>query len=390
MFAQRIENLTGSLVREILQVAQNPEIISFAGGLPAPEIMPLPDFSQAPTEIYQYGLSEGEPALRQIIAQQLKGIGLACEPGQVLVTSGSQQGIDLVAKLFVEPGTPVLVEAPTYLAATQVFRLFGAEFIECALDPQGISPEQLEQLIAEKRPAFAYLIPTFQNPTGFCYSEARRRDIAAILDEHGIPLVEDEPYRELNFTDIKHRPIAAQMKQAPWIYLGSFSKTTCPGLRIGYLACSPQLMPYFSRLKQATDLHSNRIAQWWLADFISNGAYLPHLQRLREYYAERCEAMEAALQRYFGTMASWHRPEGGLFFWLRLQQAIDTRMLLPEAIQMKVAFMPGEAFYANPVAKCGAMRLNFSRSTPEEIERGIKILARLVEQASETLAELAD
>lgn len=381
MFARRIENLTGSLVREILKVAQSPEIISFAGGLPAPEIMPLPDFSRAPREIYQYGLSEGEPALRQLIAQQLRETGLDCETEQVLVTSGSQQGIDLVAKLFIEPGTPVLVEAPTYLAATQVFRLFGAAFIECELDHAGISSDQLKKSIAARHPAFAYLIPTFQNPTGYCYSEERRREIAAILDQHGIPLVEDEPYRDLNFTDEKHTPIAALMKQAPWIYLGSFSKTTSPGLRIGYLVCSPQLATHFARLKQATDLHSNRLGQWWLSEFIARGDYTPHLQRLRQYYAARCEAMDHALQRHFGDMASWHKPDGGLFFWLRLKQAMDTRKLLQQAIQRKVAFMPGEAFYANPLAQSGSMRLNFSRSTPEQIEQGIKILADLVEAA---------
>jgi 2-aminoadipate transaminase len=384
MFASRIENLTGSLVREILQVAQQPEIISFAGGLPAPEIMPVPDFSMAPADIYQYGLSEGEPALRRQIAEYLQSLGMDCEQEQVLITSGSQQGIDLVAKLFVEPGTPVLVEAPTYLAATQVFRLFGAAFHEVPLQPDGIPADLLARAISNKRPAFAYLIPSFQNPTGYSYSAQRRLEIAAMLDEANIPLVEDEPYRELGFQPAARTPISAHLKKAPWIYLGSFSKTTCPGLRIGFLACSRQLVQYFSRLKQATDLHSNRIAQWWLAQFLAGEEYPAHLARLREFYRQRCNAMDEALHKHFGSIAQWHKPEGGLFFWVSLNQQRDTRLLLPEAIKRNVAFMPGEAFYANPVEQCGAMRLNFSRSTPEQIEHGVKILSVLMGAESKT------
>lgn len=380
MFARRIDRLAGSLIREILQVAGDPHMISFAAGLPTAGLMPTPDFSGFPVDLRQYGTTEGEPALRQQIARHLNALGLECEADQILVTSGSQQGIDLVAKLFVEEGTPILVEAPTFLAASQAFRLFGADFRELPLSPEGIAPDDLTCAIAAHRPAFAYLIPSFQNPTGYCYGEARRKEIARVLDESGTPLVEDEPYRDLVYEPSARTPVSASLKRAPWVYLGSFSKTLCPGLRIGYLACSRALFPYFARLKQATDLHTNRPAQWWIADYLSGPEYGPHLERLRDHYRIRRDAMHASLGRHFGELADWTKPAGGLFFWVRLKQGCDTRLLLPRALERKVAFMPGEPFYANPLERSGCLRLNFSHAAPDQMERGIAVLAEVVEK----------
>lgn len=379
MFAKRIERLAGSLIREILQVTQRPEVISFAGGLPATDSMPDVDFSGAPPELRQYGPTEGDPLLRTLIAQQLCAIGRDCTPEQILITSGSQQGIDLVAKLFIDAGTPVILEAPTYLAAIQAFRLFGANLVDLPLTPDGIEPDQLRSVIARQRPGFVYLIPNFQNPSGCCYSANTRHEIAAALDAGGTLLVEDDPYRELAYDQQDRTPIVALLKKSPWVYLGSFSKTACPGMRIGFLACSSELFAYFARLKQATDLHTNRFGQWWVANFIASPAYAPHIQRLRDCYRTQRDAMHAALQRHFHANADWELPAGGLFFWVRLNQQLDTRHLLSKALDRNIAFMPGEAFFANPNDTSSCLRLNFSHAKPEQIDYGIGVLADVLQ-----------
>lgn len=380
MFAKRIDRLTGSLIREILQLTQKPEVISFAGGLPAAEVMPAMDFSAAPPGIGQYGPSEGEPRLRSLIADQLQAIGRDCTTGQVLVTAGSQQGVDLVSKLYIDEGTTVVLESPTFLGAAQSFKLFGARFEGLTLPPDGINPETLRETIARHKPAFVYLIPNFQNPTGYCYSHEHRLQIARVLDETNTPLVEDDPYRELVYETVDRSPICSYLKTAPWIYLGSFSKIANPGLRIGYLACSPELYPLFVRLKQSADLHTNRIGQWWLAEFISNPEYQDHLARLRRYYKTQRDLMQHALQIHFSDLAAWEVPAGGLFFWLRLIRPQDTRRMLQHALERNIAFMPGEPFFVEDQEKISAIRLNFSHATPERIEQGIAVLAEVVRQ----------
>lgn len=382
MFSERIDRLTSSLIRELLALTQQPDIISFAGGLPARDAMPPLDFVGLPAELSQYGTTDGEPELRAAIAEQLTKLDLQCQPEQVVVTSGSQQGIDLVSKLYIDPGVSVAVEAPSYLAALQSFRLFGARFEELALTVQGIDPEQLRQIIRRQRPALVYLIPTFQNPAGVCYTEATRAAVAEVLHETGTPLLEDEPYRELVYEPVDRKPLCARFSQDDtWMYMGTFSKTGIPGLRIGYLAASKNVHPYLVRLKQSTDLHTNRIGQWWCARFLKASDYPAHLERLRAFYRQRRDAMQAALSRHLGDLADWTPPSGGLFFWVRLKGGGDTRALLMKALERKVAFMPGEAFFANPDPRLGAyMRLNFSHATLEQLERGMAILAEVIRE----------
>ena len=382
MFSERIDRLTSSLIRELLALTQKPDIISFAGGLPAREAMPPLNLADVPPDLSQYGATDGEPELRTAIAAQLRELGLRCRPEQVLVTSGSQQGIDLVSKLYIDPGTPVAVETPSYLAALQSFRLFGARFEELPLTANGIDPEQLRLLIHRHRPAFVYLIPTFQNPAGVCYDESTRAAVAAVLRETGIPLLEDEPYRELVYEPVDRSPLCARLGEGDtWMYMGTFSKTGVPGLRIGYIAASENVHPHLVRLKQSTDLHTNRIGQWWCAQFVNSPDYSAHLERLRAFYRERRDAMEAALTRHLGELAEWTMPNGGLFFWVRLKGGGDTRALLVRALERKVAFMPGEAFFANPNAQHGAfMRLNFSHATPDQLDRGLAVLAEVIQE----------
>ncbi len=392
MFSERIDRLTSSLIRELLALTQKPDIISFAGGLPAREAMPPLNLADASPDLSQYGTTDGEPELRAAIAAHLCELGLRCRSEQVLVTTGSQQGIDLVSKLYIDPGTPVAVEAPSYLAALQSFRLFGARFEDLPLTVNGIDPEQLRLIIHRHRPAFVYLIPTFQNPAGVCYDEATRAAVAAVLHETGTPLLEDEPYRELVYEPVDRGPLCARLGDGDtWMYMGTFSKTGIPGLRIGYIAASENVHSYLVRLKQSTDLHTNRIGQWWCARFLNSPDYATHLERLRAFYRERRDAMQAALIRHLDDLAEWTPPNGGLFFWVRLKGGGDTRALLVRALERKVAFMPGEAFFTNPDAQHGAfMRLNFSHATPEQLDRGLAVLAGVIrEQCGVTKTENA-
>jgi 2-aminoadipate transaminase len=382
MFSERIDRLTSSLIRELLALTQKPDIISFAGGLPAREAMPPLQLTDAPPDLSQYGTTDGEPELRASIAAQLGELGLRCRPEQVLITTGSQQGIDLVSKLYIDPGTPVAVEAPSYLAALQSFRLFGARFEELPLTANGIDAELLRLVIHCHRPAFVYLIPTFQNPAGVCYDEATRAAVATVLRETATPLLEDEPYRELVYEPVDRQPLCARLgENDTWMYMGTFSKTGIPGLRVGYIAASENVHPYLVRLKQSTDLHTNRIGQWWCAQFINSRDYPAHLERLRSFYRARRDAMQTALTRRLGELAEWTQPSGGLFFWVRLKGGGDTRALLVRALERKVAFMPGEAFFANPGVAHGAfMRLNFSHATPEQLDHGLAILAEAIRE----------
>ncbi len=379
MFSERATRLTSSLIREILAATQQPGVISFAGGLPATDLLPKLDWSSVPFDTEQYGMSEGEPQLREAIAERARNLGIRCTASQVLVLSGSQQALDLVAKLFVDPGTPVAMEAPTYLAALQSFRFFGADIQGLPTTADGLDCAALRRVAADKKPAFAYLIPSFQNPSGLCYSRAARGEAARTLDELDIPLIEDEPYRELAYDDVDRTPLCALVQKTSWVYMGTFSKTLAPGLRVGYVITSPDLFPWFVKLKQAADLHSNRPSQWLISQWVCTPEFDAHIAELQAAYRAKRDTMQAVLERHFGDLADWKKPAGGLFFWLKLKQAIDTRDLLKQAMaEEKIAFMPGEPFFATEGEVTGYMRLNFSLASPEQMEDGLGRLAALI------------
>src|SRR3989338_6567956 len=357
-FSERITRLKSSLIREILAAAQRPEVMSFAGGLPVAR--------------GKYGRSEGEPELREAIAAEARELGIACEASQVLIVSGSQQTLDLASKLFIDPGTEVLLEAPTYLAALQAFQLFGAECLAVPQEADGPELAALRRTLEQHKPAFAYLIPTFQNPSAVRYSEAKRDAVAALLDEFEVPLIEDEPYRELVFDDGSATPIVTRLKKASWIYTGTVSKTLLPGLRVGFLIATPDLFPHLLRLKQSADLHTNRIGQWQPLRSIAPRHYREHMAELRAFYRVRRDAMQAALLEHFAELADWNIPQGGLFFWLTLKQPLDTRTLLKQALAQNVAFMPGEPFFTDPEQNPGYLRLNFSHIAPQRLGEGLR------------------
>ena len=378
MFAQRIQYLTSSIIREILAAAQKPGVISFAGGLPAAASFPEVDWSTLPESLKQYGMSEGEPELREAIAAEARAKGLKCEASQVLVLSGSQQGLDLVAKLFVDPDSSILVESPTYLAALQTFHLFQAQCQGVSLTEDGLDLAVMERQIRDHQPRMAYLIPSFQNPSGTCYSVKARQDVAAMLDQYGLPLIEDEPYCELDYDGVPKPPISSLLQRAPWVFQGSFSKILMPGLRIGYLIAHPSLMPYLVRLKQAADLHTNRPGQWLALEYMRSADKQQRLARLQAFYRERRDAFAAALQSEFADLADWQVPSGGLFFWLKLKKPRDTRPLLQPALAAGVAFMPGEAFFAEAEPPVGYLRLNFSHTGPELMVEGLRRLRKVL------------
>ena len=378
MFAQRIQFLTSSIIREILAAAQKPGVISFAGGLPAAASLPEVDWSTLPESYKQYGMSEGEPELREAIAAEARAKGLKCEASQVLVLSGSQQGLDLVAKLFIDPQSSILVESPTYLAALQTFNLFQAECQGVPLTADGLDLSVLERQVCEHKPRLAYLIPSFQNPSGTCYSVKARQDVAAMLDHYGLPLIEDEPYCELDYDGVPKPPISSLLQRAPWVFQGSFSKILMPGLRVGYLIAHPSLMPHLVRLKQAADLHTNRPGQWLALEYMRSADKLERLARLQAFYRERRDAFAAALESEFADLADWQVPAGGLFFWLKLKQPRDTRPLLQPALAAGVAFMPGEAFFAEKEPPVGYLRLNFSHTEPELMVEGLRRLRKVL------------
>lgn len=381
-FSERVTRLKSSLIRDILAAAQRPEVMSFAGGLPAERCLPAVDWSTMPAGLGQYGMSEGEPALREAIAAQARAYGLDCTADQVLVTTGSQQALDLIAKLYLDVGTPVLVEGPTYLAALQSFQFFGAECLEVSLTPEGLDLEALRLRLEEQRPAFAYLIPTFQNPSGVRYSAANRAAVAALLDEYGVTLVEDEPYRELSYDGAPARPLCGQLRRSAWIHIGSLSKTLLPGLRVGYLIASPELLKPLRALKQAADLHTCRMSQWQVLQWLGSERYARHLEEVRAFYRERRDGFARALTLHFSDIADWQIPQGGLFFWLRLKTPLDTRTLLDAALAQDVAFMPGEPFFAEPDRHRGLLRLNFSHVLPERLDTGLARLASVIREAT--------
>jgi DNA-binding transcriptional MocR family regulator len=380
-FSERVTRLKSSLIREILAAAQRPEMMSFAGGLPAESMLPKTEWSDMPRTLGQYGMSEGEPALREALAAEARALGVPCEASRVMIISGSQQTLDLAAKLYIDKGTEILLEAPTYLAALQIFQLFGAECLTVPLLAEGPDLVAMRQRLEHHAPAFVYLIPTFQNPSAVRYSESAREAVAALLDEFGVTLIEDEPYRELTFDGGSARPIVSRLKKASWIYTGTVSKTLMPGLRVGYLIATPDLFPHLLKLKQSADLHTNRVGQWQALQWIGTEHYREHLLELRSFYRQRRDLFQAALHRHFSDLADWNEPQGGLFFWLTLKQPLDTRTLLDTALAQNVAFMPGEPFFSDPDANPGYIRLNFSHIDPARLDEGLKRLAAVVRNA---------
>ena len=390
--AERAHAMNPSAIREILKVTERPGILNFAGGLPAPETFPVDAMRAACASVLaegsavakpslQYASSEGLPALRQWVATELGKQGAAVSPDQVLITTGSQQGLDLIAKVLIDKGSRLLVESPTYLGALQAFTPMQPAVESIESDSGGVSPSALREALQKgERPRFIYLLPNFQNPTGRTMDEARREAVIAVCREHGLPIVEDNPYGELWFDAPPPKPLLARWPEGV-VYLGSFSKILAPGLRLGYIVAPPALYPKLLQAKQAADLHTPGFNQRVVAEVIKDGFLDQHVPTIRARYHAQRDAMLAALARELGpTGAEWTQPVGGMFVGVRLPERLNAQALLPKAVDAGMAFVPGAPFYAGePDAR--ALRLSFVTSTPEQIDKGMAALGRVVQQA---------
>ena len=384
--AQRAERMNPSVIREILKVTEKPGIISFAGGLPSPKTFPIAEFAKACAEVLakdgqaalQYAASEGFPALREFVAGELSkqsaaaGVPWNIDPAQVLITTGSQQALDLIAKILIDKDSPVLVETPTYLGALQAFTPMEPKFVSVASDDEGVIVDDLKSKAKEAR--FLYVLPNYQNPTGRSMSESRRAALSQAAREAGLPIVEDNPYGDLWFDTPPPAPLTARNPEGG-IYMGSFSKTLAPGLRLGFLVAPKALYPKLLQAKQAADLHTPSFNQRLVAEVLKDGFIDRHVPTIRALYKSQCEAMLAALDRELsGTGIEWNKPTGGMFLWLTLPGHMNAVDLLPLAVDRNVAFVPGAAFYADN-AEHNTLRLSFVTASVEQINIGIAALA---------------
>ena len=380
--ARRAAAMNPSAIREILKLTERPGIISLAGGLPSPDTFPIDVLREAanrvlketPREALQYAASEGFGPLREWVAEELCAQGLEADAAQVLITTGSQQGLDLVGKVLIDAGSRVAVESPTYLGALQAFAAYEPEFVTLRGDDEGPSATSLVDSARGAR--FFYLLPNFQNPSGRTISDARRNDLVDAAQAIGLPIVEDNPYGDLWFDSPPPRPFAARWGEGT-VYLGSFSKVLAPGLRLGYVVAPPVLFAKLLQAKQAADLHTPGFTQRIVHEVVRGGFLRSHVPTIRARYKRHRDAMEAALATHLpatGPLACrWRTPGGGMFFWVELPPGIDSEALLARAVERGVAFVPGTSFFP-AAAMANTLRLSFVTVAPETIDRGIAAL----------------
>ncbi|GAC1477378.1 MAG: PLP-dependent aminotransferase family protein [Ktedonobacteraceae bacterium] len=405
-YARRVQWLKSSAIRELLKVTQIPGCISFGGGLPAPEVFPVEEIAAAAQKVLrekgpqslQYSTTEGYLPLREFIADYVAGGRVSISPDNVLITSGSQQALDMLGKVFLDEGDTVLVDSPTYMGALQAWAAYGARYQVVPTDANGVVVEELKTLL-KAGPKWLYAMPNFQNPTGLTLSLQHRQQLVELTNKYGIPLIEDDPYVQLRFEG-ESLPSLIQLAgqlQAPSasgeqgaqdlqgvrsnvIYLGTFSKILAPGLRLGWIIAPSEVIGKMAQAKQGMDLQSATFNQMLAAEVL-RGDFLPrHIQNIRRVYRERRDVMLSAMQQHFPEGVSWTRPEGGMFLWVTMPEGVDTEALLGEALANKVAFVPGTSFHPLAASK-NTMRLNFSNAHPDQIKEGIARLGRVFQSA---------
>jgi len=386
-YARRARLMTGSAIRELLKLTEQPDFISFAGGLPAPESFPVAEVAAAVQAILhdrgpqslQYGATEGYRPLRELIARRTSTDGHVVSVENVLITSGSQQALDLLGKVFLDVGDRVLLESPTYLAVLQAWNAYEATYLELPLDEAGLDPAALEPALRGE-PKFLYCVPNFQNPTGVTLSLARRQRLVALAAAHGMPLVEDDPYGSLRFEgDALPSLLTIAGAVGGVIQLSTFSKTLAPGLRVGWVVAPAEVIGRLALAKQGTDLHTGTLDQYIVYELLAGGQIEAGLPAIVARYRERRDTMLTALAEHFPADVRWTRPAGGMFLWVTLPRGIDASDLLPAAVERGVAFVPGKSFFPNGGGE-NTMRLNFSNASPERIREGIARLGSLLRE----------
>lgn len=387
LFAKRLKKVKKSEIREILKLTEKPDMISFAGGLPAPQLFPVEEMKEVTVRVMeeggcqalQYSTTEGYLPLRQQIAHRMnKRYGTNIQPDEVLMTNGSQQGLDLTGRIFLDEGDVVLCESPTYLGALQAFTVYNPVFKEVPTDDEGMIIEELEKIIqAHDRIKFIYAIPDFQNPTGRSWSTKRRKEFMELVDKYNIPVIEDNPYGELRFEGENLPSLKSMDQKGLVIFLGTFSKTFCPGLRIGWVIAKPEVLEKYIMTKQGTDLHTSTLSQQQIAYYIEHYDFDKHITKIKESYKKKRDLMIKAIEAHFPKEVTYIKPEGGLFLWMTVPEHMDTKELLLQCIKRNVAFVPGAAFFPNSQVK-NTLRINFSNASEDEIERGIVALAQVI------------
>ncbi len=395
-YAQRTQRMKGSAIRELLKLTENPEVISFAGGMPAPDVFPVEEFKAAcdtvlkdwSAEALQYGSTEGYRPLRELIARHTERYGISVTPENILITSGSQQALDLIGKVFINHGDRILVEEPTYMGALQAWNAYGAEYVTVPVDDNGMITDALEGAL-RSGVKFIYVLPNFQNPTGVTLSLERRKKLIEIADRYGVPIIEDDPYGQLRYEgenlpsivnlDNEFRQNGTKEYAGNVIYLSTFSKTLAPGLRLAWVIAPSQVIRKLVLAKQGADLHTATFNQI-VAYQVARGGFMDrHIWLIRRVYGERRNVMLDAMEELFPPGVQWTKPQGGLFLWGMLPKGMDSTEIFKVAVQRNVAFVPGISFYATGGGE-NTMRLNFSYANPEKIKIGIERLAEVLKE----------
>lgn len=383
VMSKRSARMKSSVIRELLKLTMQPDMISFAGGLPAPELFPVREFKEACNYILehhgpqalQYGPTEGYPPLKEFLAESMQKYSVPAVPGNILMTNGSQQALDLVGRLFINNGDKILTDAPTYLGAIQAWRVYKPQFITVPLDDDGMDPERVEKTLQQHRVKFMYVLPNFHNPAGTTISYERRRRLVELAARYGAFIVEDDPYGELRFEGEDIAPLMSMHKENV-IYLSTFSKTLSPGIRLAWVVASERVIARLVQAKQGADLQTGTFVQYIAHDIVGRGIIKRHVKRIRSAYKERRDVMLTAMEEYFPPGVTWTRPQGGLFLWVRMPEHVDSEELLKVAVEEKVAFVPGVAFYPDGKEGHNCMRLNFSYAKPEMSREGIRRLGQ--------------
>lgn len=389
--------MAGSTIRELLKLTQRPDIISFAGGLPAPELLPIDQvkaasdtvLSELGQQALQYSTTEGYPPLREQIVQHMARYGIKVGLDNVLITSGSQQALDLIGKLLINPGDSILTENPTYLGALQAFTAYQAQYVTVPIDDNGLQVGLLEAAL-RTGPKFMYILPNFQNPAGVTLSVTRRYDLIALAEQYGIPIIEDDPYGQLRYEGEHIKPLVTLDAEylgcdthggytGNVIYTSTFSKTLAPGLRLGWIVAPEDVIGKLVMMKQGTDLNTSTFDQMVAYEASRDGFIDKHVHTIREVYHHRRDVMLASFEEYFPPEVHWTHPEGGLFLWVTVPESIDTAELLKDALQQKVAFVPGHSFHPNG-GGTNTMRLNFSNAGDDMIREGIRRMSVAIKQ----------
>jgi 2-aminoadipate transaminase len=386
-FCDRCQAMSSSIIREILKFTQMPDVISFAGGLPAPELFPVREFEEACAHVLgtegqqalQYGLTEGYMPLKEALAEKMKKYGVPAEPENILLTNGSQQALDLIGRIFIGKGDVIMTGKPTYLGALQAWRAYRPKIVGIPVDEDGMRVDALEDALVRDNPKFIYVLPNFHNPMGVTLTLERRKQLVKVAAKHGVPIIEDDPYGELRFEGEDITPIVVMHKENV-IYLSTFSKILAPGIRLGWAVAPREIIQKLVQAKQGTDLHTSTFIQMIAHDIVKRGILKAHSKEIRKVYGERRHIMTSAMDEHFPEGMKWTKPEGGLFMWTICPESINTMDLLEKAVAEKVAYVPGSVFYPDD-SGTNTMRLNFSNARSDLIPEGIQRLGRVLKHA---------